>query len=530
MQRLLLLIFSLSFLQVRGDVIDSLENQLTKEGQTERRIEILNYLGFDYAVIDPAKAITYLHESADLAEWLNLPRKYAEALAYLGYNYRITGNYEEALNNSFEVLKLAEDLNDPQFQDFAYSNIGLVFDNLAQYPESLKYHNLALNTPGTLMNRGHNLNNIGNVFLGMEEWDSTLYYYRMALAIRLEIDQIEGIAESYNNIGEVHRKRGDLDSATHYYEQSLTLSEELDDQNGIVMTTMNIGATQLAKGDSEGALKNLSFAYDKARKLSFKNWEIETLTYLSELAIQEKNYELALRYYQEYSTQKDSLLTIEKDREIRLIESDFKRQEQEKELQLLRAESELNSLTRNSLIGGVVVLVIVFGLIVSRQRIKASADKKLATARETELRKELEYHSKSLSNHTLSMIQKNSMLEELKEEAKQLRDSLDDVYVKKLNSINRLIDHTINVDEDWKQFEMYFENVHNDFFKKLKEKHQGLTPSDMRLCALVKLNLNIKESATILGISPDSVKIARYRLRKKLQLDNEQSLADAILI
>ncbi len=63
----------------------------------------------------------------------------------------------------------------------------------------------------------------------------------------------------------------------------------------------------------------------------------------------------------------------------------------------------------------------------------------------------------------------------------------------------------------------------------LKDRYPDLTPNEMRLSALVKLNLTIKEMAAILGISPDSVKTARYRLRKKLELNTEENLTDFML-
>jgi DNA-binding CsgD family transcriptional regulator len=71
--------------------------------------------------------------------------------------------------------------------------------------------------------------------------------------------------------------------------------------------------------------------------------------------------------------------------------------------------------------------------------------------------------------------------------------------------------------------------VHKNFFTKLKENHPELSSSELKLAALVRLNLNLKESATILGISPESVKTSRHRLRKKLNLGEEQNLADYLL-
>lgn len=100
---------------------------------------------------------------------------------------------------------------------------------------------------------------------------------------------------------------------------------------------------------------------------------------------------------------------------------------------------------------------------------------------------------------------------------------------KQLRNLQHMIDHSFNLDQDWEEFKMHFEAVHKGFFKALKRHAPELTINELRLSALVKLNLNIKEAATILNISPDSVKTARYRLRKKLNLKSDQDLSGFLM-
>ena len=65
--------------------------------------------------------------------------------------------------------------------------------------------------------------------------------------------------------------------------------------------------------------------------------------------------------------------------------------------------------------------------------------------------------------------------------------------------------------------------------KKIKSLHPNLTPSDLKLCAYLRLNLSSKEIAPLLHISSRSVEIKRYRLRKKMGLEHEKSLVEYIL-
>ncbi|MEM6517122.1 MAG: LuxR C-terminal-related transcriptional regulator [Bacteroidota bacterium] len=100
---------------------------------------------------------------------------------------------------------------------------------------------------------------------------------------------------------------------------------------------------------------------------------------------------------------------------------------------------------------------------------------------------------------------------------------------KGLNPVIKIIDKNINNKDDWKFFQEAFNNADKDFLKKIKSIHPNLTPNDLRLCAYLRLNLTSKEIAPLLNISPKSVEVKRYRLRKKMNLEHQEGLTDYIL-
>jgi len=75
---------------------------------------------------------------------------------------------------------------------------------------------------------------------------------------------------------------------------------------------------------------------------------------------------------------------------------------------------------------------------------------------------------------------------------------------------------------------MYFEQVNKNFFQNLATRYPELNTNDLRHCALIKLNLKVKEAASLLNVSPHTVKSARYRLKKKLHMEPDDSLGDFI--
>ena len=88
-----------------------------------------------------------------------------------------------------------------------------------------------------------------------------------------------------------------------------------------------------------------------------------------------------------------------------------------------------------------------------------------------------------------------------------------------------------NADNDnfWELYQNNFNLVHKDFFKRLKEKYPSLTAGDLRFCALLRLNLPTKDIARFTALSVRGVEGARYRLRKKLQLEDGQNLIDFLI-
>ena len=139
------------------------------------------------------------------------------------------------------------------------------------------------------------------------------------------------------------------------------------------------------------------------------------------------------------------------------------------------------------------------------------------------LQQDVENKNRELAISTMSLIKKNEFLNSIKSELKAKSDS------KNLNSIVRIIDKNLNNTDDWKFFQEAFNNADKDFLKKIRFKHPDLTPNDLRLCAYLRLNLSSKEIAPLLNISPRSVEVKRYRLRKKMDLEHDESLTNYIL-
>ncbi len=148
------------------------------------------------------------------------------------------------------------------------------------------------------------------------------------------------------------------------------------------------------------------------------------------------------------------------------------------------------------------------------------SEKQIVELNNANLKQDIDARNRELAVSTMNMLNKSKTLNTIKTallKAKKIED---------VTSIIEIVDSTIENEEDWNFFEEAFNHADKDFFRKVKEKHPSLTANDLKLCVYLRLNMSSKEIAPLLNISPRSVEIKRYRLRKKLDLSREINLND----
>jgi len=154
-------------------------------------------------------------------------------------------------------------------------------------------------------------------------------------------------------------------------------------------------------------------------------------------------------------------------------------------------------------------------------------EQQITKLQKKQLEADVEFKNKELATATMHLVQRGKLLSKIGDELLPLveqtssRETAND-----LKKVIRLLNEAKRLDNDWDQFAVHFDHVHANFLTNLKEKYPNLSPSDLKLCAYLKLNLSSKEIAQLLNITPRAVEVSRYRLRKKLGLKPEVNLFD----
>lgn len=158
-------------------------------------------------------------------------------------------------------------------------------------------------------------------------------------------------------------------------------------------------------------------------------------------------------------------------------------------------------------------------------------DYEIARLKSERLEQEIRSKSNELSNFTLNLVRKNEILQDIGERLSRLEATIgsDEDSAKaraQIMKIRRLIHDNISHDDDWKTFTGHFDLVYNNFLERLRQQYPKLTILDQRLCAYIRMGLTSKDIAPLLNITYRSVEMSRYRIRRKMELDPDVSLAD----
>ncbi|MCE9539681.1 MAG: tetratricopeptide repeat protein [Bacteroidetes bacterium] len=183
----------------------------------------------------------------------------ANSFNKIGFMYKIQGNYQEALKNYFEALKIFEVIGNKKNIAASYNNIGNVYYAQGNYPEALKNHFASLKLSEAIDDKGgiaRSYNNIGNIYDSQGNYAEALKNHFTSLKIKEVIGDNEGIAASYGNIGSVNANHRNYPEALKHYFASLKLSETIENKKGIAANYNNIGTVYEAQGNYPEALKN----------------------------------------------------------------------------------------------------------------------------------------------------------------------------------------------------------------------------------------------------------------------------------
>lgn len=451
--------------------------------------------GLDYATQSLRTYTRMEKKNPDLAE---IGR--SKCLQLISTIYLRQGKYAQAMPISREVISILEHRGDKS------GTLGLAYSSLGGLYEKQKLQ------------------------------DSAAWFFKRALQDFEKSNNVAYLPNAYIRIGENELKRDNTNNSLEYFKKALSIALSTENKQAQASSLMALGKWHLASKNIPEAIEHFQKANDIAVALSDKEFEIRSLEALIELYEKQQNYTQTSRLQTRLLFLKEQFYSLEREKIVKNLEVQFDVAEKNRKLALVSKEKEVAKLTNDLLAVCIVVLLGAFAMgyfyfknIRKRDRSLLQTKEQLLEAlekqkelKEIQFQNDLDHKESQLSAITLQMLQKNELLTEIKATIEKQQPQSESQLVK---MVNRHFEQNNN----WDDFNLYFESINKNFYTRLKQIYPEISANDLKMCALIKLNLSIKEMSSILNISPDSVKTARYRLRKKLQMSADDNLTNFIL-
>lgn len=493
-----------------------------------------------YAAKDLSKSLSTAQQAEQLAAGLAFPNIHAYAMFQLGNALMEQGILDKATETYYATLQILKATNNVKVMGYLYSNLGAIklyvndFEAAkVQFLNVLDIYNRIDPTQKDLaiMQRlPVTLNNLGVVYQSLQKYDSAIYYYRQGIQLTEEPDsdqQIKG--KLLNNLASLHLLLGDADSAFKPLQQALKLQQAQADMAGIASSYNLISQYYSASKDFKTAIRYANDGMKISRQLGSINLIANASENLFKCYQHSGMADSALKYHVVFKQFSDSLNRENALKELTRIEMTAHFEEQQMVRQIAIEKYQYRLYFILVLLGLLVVTLVLFYLLSQSRLRRLRLQKSYAELEKTNLRNELEIKNKELATNVMYLIRKNELIGQIA--AELLEKSM---HFKKENQqiIHRVIHDLEKVQDEaiWADFEIRFQQVHNNFYQTLLQIAPDITANERRLCAFLKLQMTTKEIATITGQSPRSIEVARTRLRKKLQLTNtETSLIEFLM-
>lgn len=455
------------------------------------------------------------------------------------------GHFRQALDFFFKADKIFNSEDKPLSMAANLSDIGVLYYYIKQPDKAMKNYSLAQNIykkqhdlTGQAIIYGH----IGQLYEKRQSYDSAFFYQRLALKINEQTNDISGAAKIYENLGSIYEDLGKYDLADNHFKKSLNLYQNAGNELGSIEVINNLGDILRKTGRYRESISRTKFAMQLADK---QGNVYQLASCCRDLG---KAYELLNKmdsaYYYVQLGYKYTIDLYSEDgaRQVAFLQVLYDINKKSDEIAKLQTDKKINRIIAFSATVVVILFVALGFVIISRQRLKLKDQQMLAKQKQIEhdltslalknlqleeqnLKQQLEVKSRELSTHTLNLIRNNQFLENLRNTLQlMVKDDKRD-QKKQMNQMLSEINQSFNHERNWKEFTQAFEQVHHQFLEHLKKFSNELTSADMRLIALLKMNLDSADVATLLGISTDSLRVSRYRLRKKLNLAQGDNLS-----
>lgn len=555
------------------------DDQLKTKPDTLLMLEFLLTKGNYYLSVDNTDSMDAIfsrgHKLAIAAKHQKYERGFAISLSQVLSN---KGDYKNASEILLQSLKNARATGNLAHQAVALHNLALISNYSGDYREALEIQDSAIEIKQKLnlqKDVAEGYQNKGIFFKNLKEYDSATVCYQTALNILTDLHDTLGILRVNYNIGLLLKNQERYKEAEEKILEVFNYSKRINLVSGQMFSLTALAGIYEKTNRLSDALSAIdtAIAINQTKDLIAKMPKFLENKHiiLSRMGRNQEAYAILLQAI----SLSDSLLSIEKQKELMSLKAQFQTEKQQAENQLLRQNMQLKQKSINYLWIIILVVVLLFSLVATVSHLKlrnSKRQKKLEEVKAELLLATNQSQQMRLENIQLENSLKQEQLNRLEAENKLYNETIDKLKMKTELSeqtlVHKALSHSalIEILKDFHEkllpfklkltrkkdqeelsgilqsltrelkkdpvadFELLFSQLHPQFYSKLLQTNPTFTRGELQIAAMIRLNFASKDIANIMNLSLSSIETTRHHIRKKLNLEARDNLTSALML
>jgi tetratricopeptide (TPR) repeat protein len=440
--------------------------------------------------------------------------------------YGVYGEYSKAVEDYMKVARFYEENNIKAPLAQIYINIGAELRNLNEFTKSIEYYTKAATINEKIgNNRGlaQCYANMGVSYKEMDSIDLAIEYYEKSLEIAEKTNSTLFIAQNKLNLGNIYEKAGRYEDAINSFNSSLEICVNSGVEYGIMLNYLNLGHVNWLAKNFDSSEDYYRKALAKIREMKLPKEEYQALERMAKLNADQGYFKHAYQNLMLGYTLKDSIQSMEQKQYILDLEKKYETEKKE----LAIAQLEKKGLNQRLIILLLITAALILLILVQRVYLKnkiTKRDQLIVQQESVLLQSKLDSKNRELSNVALQVVEMQLQLQDTNDKLKEIINRSVDknhpIFREILNWLKtNYVKHSL-----LKGFENQLADSNKDFYSRLLTNFPDLTPTELKICAMLRLNLSTKEIALLLTRSIRTIDFTRNSIRKKLKLGIQDNL------
>ncbi|HEY9007639.1 MAG TPA: tetratricopeptide repeat protein [Ohtaekwangia sp.] len=491
---------------------DSLVSVIKKLPDDTSRVNHLLDLCSVYSETNILKMIEVAHEALACAKRNNYEKGIADAYGWLGTAYSDVENNRMALVYYLEALSMDEKRNDLEAMGAGYNDIGNLYVKERKFDKGLEYYRKAMaiwQQVGNKRGQTTALYNLANIYQEQGNDATALEYYNRAVENAERINHTYVLTASMINMGLINLKRHDCKVALQFADKAFQLASDNHHKSFLPEIHGLYSDIYVSQGMPQKAIIEAEKGLEMAGMVNKKLYILQNYKRVADAYFAAGDLPKAYQFLSTYAQLDDSLRSMANKESIEQVLHGYELDKKDMELEAKAQQYQSDLFKRNAFIILLIGLLLIIYLIYRQTKLVLAS------------------RQQQLKYVTQTLLEKSAMITAIQSELDVLKRS-ETTVDRNMEKFSRILQLKIRTEEEWENFKKAFEEVYPRFFHNLRYKYPGITASELRLAAITKLNLSVKEAATMLGISSESVKQSRYRLKKRIGVPEDTTLKEVL--